>query len=479
MPKSLKEKTVTSLVWSGVEQFASMGTHFVFGIILARLLTPADYGITGMISVFIAVANCFIRSGFSAALIRKPDRTEADCATVFFFNIVVALVCYTFLFFAAPFIAAFYQMPILTDVTRVIALSLPLGALSVVQNVQLTVRLDFKTQAIVSLSTIVIASSVGIYLAWMGWGVWSLVMMTLTTTSLSTLLLWILVRWHPCTFFSLQSFRVLFGFGSKLLVSSLIDTIYNNIYTIVIGKKFSADDLGLYSRASQFSHLPATTITSVIHRVAFPVLSKMQNDDERLTSAYSKFLRLSAFLIFPLMTGLAALADPLVRFVLTDKWSAAIPLLQVLCFAFMWYPIHFINLNLLQVKGRSDLFLKLEIYKKIVGIITLCVTVPLGLFAMCVGAVVSSQISLLLNTHYTGKLIHLSYGWQMRQLAPTFFHSLVCGAIAHGIQLYPSGLLLKLVLGAAAGATYYLAANSLLKTREWNELLSLIPQKHS
>ena len=278
----------------------------------------------------------------------------------------------------------------------------------------------------------------------------------------------------PKLVFSWKSFKELFSFGSKLLASGLLDTAYNNIYTLVIGKVFSSSALGVYSRADSLAQYPSSNITSVLQGVTFPVLSSIQNEPERLTSAYKKFIRLSAFVVFPLMIGLSAVADPLIRLVLTDKWEGAIYLLQIICFSMMWYPVHAINLNLLQVEGRSDYFLKLEIIKKIQGVIVLCITIPLGLVTMCYGRVVSSVLCLVYNTYYTKKLIDYGFASQMKDLLPILAHSLVMGVIVWMIVLFLPSLWLQLVVGVIAGAAYYLVGAYIMRFDELNELLSLL-----
>jgi len=292
-----------------------------------------------------------------------------------------------------------------------------------------------------------------------------------------TILLWVLVRWKPVKPFSGKSFKELFSFGSKLLASGLLDTTYNNLYTIIIGKFFSAASLGVYSRASQFAQF--SNITGIILRVTFPVLCTIQNEDERLRENYRKMIRLTAFIVFPLMVGLAAIADPLIRFLLTDKWQGAIILLQVICFALMWYPIHAMNLNVLQVKGRSDLFLKLEVIKKIIGTSILCVTVPLGLIAMCCGQVVSSLICLAVNIYYSGKLIQLGFFAQMKDLMPVLFQSLLMGGIVfYAIRFVPSNGV-KLVVGIGAGILIYFLLSLLFKSKEFRALLEIVLKKKS
>ena len=471
---SLKEKTVKGVVWSSVDRFFSQGIQFIFSILIARLLLPSDYGTVAMLNIFLAISQTFIDSGFGTALIRKIDRTEEDFSTVFYFNIAAALAFYGILWFTAPYIADFYDIPLLKDITRVVALTLVFGSFSGIQSARLSIAIDFRSRAIISITVTLVTGALGLWMAYSGYGVWALVMQSVVSSLLRTILLWAFVRWMPKLVFSWKSFKELFSFGSKLLASGLLDTAYNNIYTLVIGKVFSSSALGVYSRADSLAQYPSSNITSVFQGVTFPVLSSIQNEPERLTSAYKKFIRLSAFVVFPLMIGLSAVADPLIRFVLTDKWEGAIYLLQIICFSMMWYPVHAINLNLLQVEGRSDYFLKLEIIKKIQGVIVLCITIPLGLVTMCYGRVVSSVLCLVYNTYYTKKLIDYGFASQMKDLLPILAHSLVMGVIVWMIVLFLPSLWLQLVVGVIAGAAYYLVGAYIMRFDELNELLSLL-----
>lgn len=477
MAESLKKKTVKGVIWSAIERFAVSGIGFLFSIILARLLLPSDYGLIAMLTIFMAVAQTFIDSGFSTALVRKPDRTEADNATVFYFNIVISVVCYLIIFFCAPLIADFYNEEKLIWLSRIIALTLVIGSLAGVHGALLSIKLDFKTQAKITLSATIVSGIVGIMLAYLGWGVWALAFQQVLASIIRTILFWIYVKWWPKERFSKKSFKEMFSFGSKLLASGLLDTLYNNIYVIVIGKIFSSRTLGLFSRAEHWCTFIAPTFTAIIQRVSFPVLSTIQNEDDRLRLGYRKILKLSAFIIFPLMMGLAAIGEPLIRITLTDKWIECVPLMQILCFSMMWYPIHAINLNLLQVKGRSDLFLKLEIYKKILGVIILCVTIPMGLYAMCYGRIVSSILCLALNTFYTGKLIHLGFFYQMKDLLFSLINSMLMGGLVYLSILYLPNIWLQLVLGILIGAVYYIFSAYLFKPMEWKELVLILKRK--
>lgn len=474
---TLKDKTVKGIFWNSVDRFSTQGIQFVFGLVIARLLLPADYGVVAMLGIFLAVSSVFIDSGFGTALVQKADRTEVDFATVFYFNNVVALLAYGILWLASPYIAAFYNLPILESITKVVGLTLIFNALSGIPNAKMSISIDFKSRAQISLITSVVIGAIGVWMAYAGYGVWALVTQSVVSAGLRTVLLWAYVRWVPLLVFSWQSFRRLFSFGSKLLASALLDTLYCNIYPLVIGKFFSAADLGVYSRAHGLAQYPSSNLTGVLQGVTFPVLSCIQNDEERLADAYKRLLRTSVFIVFPLMVGLAAVADPLIRIVLTDRWEGAIYLLQILCFALMWYPVHAINLNLLQVKGRSDYFLKLEIIKKIMGVCILCVTIPLGLVAMCYGSICSSVLALAINTYYTQKLIGYGFAAQMREMLHILLHALIMGALVWGVvQLMPT-LWLKLVGGIATGMAYYLLGAWIMKFQEMKEVVAILKRK--
>lgn len=477
LQESLKKKTVKGLAWSTIDNFASLGITFVFSIILARLLTPQDYGTIALLAIFIAVSNVFINSGFSSALIRKPDLTEKDKSTAFYFNVVVGLVAYGVLFLVAPLASAFYGMPVLTPLLRVTGVCVILTSLAIVQQAELSIKIDFRRQALVSVATAVFSGCIGIYFALNGYGVWSLAIQQVLKELMRTILFWIIVRWHPTERFSKESFHYLFGFGSKLLASGLLDTVWNNVYPIVIGKIFSPVLLGFYSRAQQFASFPSSNLTGVLQRVTFPVLSKIQNEDDRLRNNYRRLLRLSAFVIFPLMLGLSATADPFIRIVLGQKWAGCIVYLQIICFSMMWYPIHAINLNLLQVKGHSDLFLKLEIIKKLVGIVFLVATVPFGLVVMCLGQIVSSLFCLFINTYYTGKLINVGYLMQMKDLAPTFLTSLVMWGIVLALVNQLPNMWLQMAVGIAVGIVTFIGISCLRHAPEIGEVIGIVKRK--
>ena len=468
------------MLWSAVERFSTQGIQFLFGILLARLLTPNDYGMIAMLTIFIAVSQTFIDSGFGNALIRKPDRNEADKATVFFFNVFMAVACYGIIFLAAPFIAQFYKMPELTDILRILAISLIIQSFGSIQHLNLIIDLNFKVLAKVTFIGALTGGTAGLICAYNGLGVWSLVVQQMATTSCRVILFWVLVHWRPKTFFNKSSFKNMFGFGSKLLASGLLNTLYDNIYDLIIGKAFAAATLGNYSRASHFASFPSSNVTGIFQRVTYPVLSKIQDDPDKLRKGYLKFLNMATLVIFPLMIGLAALAKPFILLVLTDKWFDVILILQIICIAQMWYPVHAINLNILQVMGRSDLFLKLEIIKKIEGITVLCITLPFGIIAMCFGQWFNAIFGLVVNTYYSGKLLNAGLLPQIKMYIPTLLNSLVMGAICLGVtQTLPEQeYALQLGVGFAAGVIYYIASNCIFNRETVKELLELFSKKN-
>lgn len=479
MADNLKKKTAHGVIWSAIERFSTQGVQFLFGIILARMLTPADYGVIAMLTVFLAISQTFIDSGFSNAIIRKIDRTEKDMATMFFFNIGMSLFCYAVIFLLAPFIAQFYAMPELTLVLRVLALKIIVQSFNAVQTTTLVIRIDFKKQAKISLVCAVISGAVGIFFAYNGYGVWALVIQALFSTVLMSTLYWLVVRWRPTCFFSRESFKYLFSYGSKLLISGIIDTVYNNIYPLIIGKYYTPAQLGGYSKAEHFAQFPSLNITRILQRVSFPVLSKMQNEPERMRNGYLKFLNMSTFIVFPLMMGLFALAKPCTLLFLTDRWEGMIILLQILCLAMMWYPVHAINLNMLQVLGRSDLFLKLEIIKKTVGFTILIITLQMGVLEMCIGQVISTWINLFINTFYSGRFLKAGSFTQMKFLFAAFLNVSIMAALVIGINslLPEKQYALQIATGIAVGCIYYFITSYLFNKKTIDELLSMIKRK--
>ena len=474
MTENLKRKTVSGVMWSAIERFSLQGVQFVMQLVMARLLLPSDYGMIAMLTIFLQIAQAFIDSGFTNALIQKKDRTEVDYSTVFYFNIIIALLFYCILFVSAPLIAKFYNMPDLILVMRVMALSLIILSFSAVHKTKLTIEINFKIQSKITLIAAGISGIIGVGIAYWGYGVWALVYQSILNAMLTTILFNCFYRWKPLKTFSMKSFKRLFSFGSKLLVSGLIHTVYYNLYGIVIGKRFSAAELGYYTRAEQFAILPSYNLSAIITRVTFPILSSIQDDNERLASTYRKYIRLSSYLIFPLMVGLASLANPLVDLFLTEKWNGTVALLQILCFDWMFDHLSGINLNLLYVKGRSDLALRLEIIKKIIAITILLASIPLGIIGMCLGRVLYSLIATYANTYYTNSLIGLSFRTQLKDIIPYLILSLAMEGVVYATTYLGLSNIIQLIIGITIGILFYISISYIFKITSLKVLLQLI-----
>lgn len=470
---SLKKQTFNGVIWRILETGGTQAIQLVISIVLARLIAPDQFAAIAMLSIFLAVAGVFINSGFSTALMRKNDRTQVDCCTVFYFNIVISVVSYIILFIAAPWVADFYNLPELKSVLRVTALTLIITSFAGVHRTLFSARMEFKSLAKYNIAALIISGCVGMFMAYRGFQVWALVAQSIVSGIINTLFVWYASPWRPSWLFSWVSLKEFFGFGSKLLASSLLDTVYTNMYSVVIGKVFPHSDLAYYNRAQGLKSLATSTPTSVLQSVTFPALCKLQDSDETLRSAYRRMLRISAFVIFPLSLGLGGVSYPLINVLYTDVWIYAAALLQIIVFAGMWYPIHAINLNLLQVKGRSDLFFRLEVIKKILGVAMLCITVPLGLEAMCYGNIVNSIIALIINTHYTGKLLNLGFITQMKDLSPSLLLSVVIFVACKLISTAMGNGIVSLLISVFAGVIIYAGGAILFRFPEFKDIRNI------
>ena len=434
---SLKQKTFNALAWSFVDSFANQGIQFIVGIVLARLLTPKEFGLIGMVLVFTAISESFIDSGFSGALIRKKNCGQEDYSTVFYFNLAVGILLYLVLFILAGSISRFYKEPKLVGLIRVLALGVIISSLGLTQRTILTRNINFKLLARISIISSVVSGTAGIGMAYYGWGVWSLVWKTLCQNFVVLCLLWIWNKWKPLFAFSAKAFQEMFSFGSKLLASGLIDTAYKNIYYLIIGKYFSAASLGYYTRANQFTGIPSACLTGVIGRVAYPVLASIQDDEGKLKVGYKKLIKCTMLISFVLMIGMAATAKSMVMTLIGGKWLPCVPYLQLLCFVGMLYPLHALNLNILNVKGRSDLFLRLEIVKKMLAVPIIIVGTWLGIKTMIMGMIVLSFITYFLNSYWSGQLI----GYPMKEQIGDIFPSFI-SAGAMGVTVFLVGYFL-------------------------------------
>jgi teichuronic acid exporter len=426
---SLKEKTISGVYWSIIENISKYGLQFVVGIVLARLLSPAEFGLVGMILIFIAISNSLVDAGFSQALIRKINASDYDFSTVFIFNFIFSLFVFWILFFSAGFISDFFEEPTLTLLLRVFAVNIIINALGMVQRTRLIRAIDFKTQTKISIIAGVLSGTIAIIFAYRGWGVWSLIIKTTTFNLINTLLLWVYSKWLPALIFKIESFKEMFAFGSKMVVAGLIDTVYRNIYYVVIGKYFSASDLGYFARAEQFTNMPSSNITTVIQRVSYPALSQIQDDKIKLKSAYKRIIKSTMLVSFVLMIGLAAVAEPLIHTLIGEKWEQSVVYLQLLCFVGMMYPIHGINLNMLKVVGRSDLFLKLEVIKKTMAVPVIVIGIFYGIKIMIAGMIINSFLAYFINSYWSGRFVNYPIKEQVLDILPSFLLALTIGVI--------------------------------------------------
>lgn len=452
---NLRDKTISGLLWNLAEKFSCQFVTFVVGVILARLLSPADYGLIAMTAIFVGITQVLVDSGFSSALIQKNDRTDLDYSTVFDVNVIMSGGLCILLCIFSPLIADFYNEPLLKWIICFCGIKIFLGSFIAVQATRLSANLEFRTKSRIAIVNSVLSAIVAIIMAYGGCGVWALVVPEFFTIFSSAIMYWNYQHWFPGIKFSKDSFQRLFAFGSRLLASSILEIIYGNIYTIVIGKRFSVSQLGIYSKAQGFSNLPINTLLGVIANVAYPTLSTLQNEDGRLADAYRKMIRLAAYIIFPLMIGLIVLAKPLIVVLLTEKWIEVVVYLQILSLSFMWYPIHSLNLNLLEVKGRSDLFLRLQIIKKVLGLVILIISIPFGLIWMCWGQVLYSLLSLFVNTYYTGKIMNMGFFKQVVDFLPSLMYSLVMGGIMYLLISNMHSMILQLISGIICGIVIY------------------------
>lgn len=466
MPESLKRKTVHGVLWSSVERLSIQGIHFLVTLVLARILTPKDFGLIGMLAVFIAIAQTLIDSGFSAALIRKQDRTDIDNNTVFYFNIIISIFIYLLLYAVAPYVAVFFHEPSLIDLMRVLCLLVIINSFAVIQRVIYTASVNFKVQAKATTIAAISSGVVGIIMAFHGYGVWSLVGQQLSSAFFNTVLLWYFSKWRPMLVFSWKSFKELYLFGINVMVVSIVETLYQNSYQIFIGRFFSASQLGHFTQAKHFAILPSSSLSSVVARVTYPVLSTIQDNDARLSDVYRQLARVLGFIVFPLMCGLAALAFPTVEVVIGSKWHFAAVLLVPLSFSFMFYPIHSVNMNMIQVKGKSKLYLQSEMIKKIISIAFLVGTIPFGIVAMCYGRIVSSVLTLLVNMYYTSREVKIGLFELIKDLMPVLSLSLFMFlAIKLAICRIESSYI-QLLVGILVGALIYGGGTYMLKIKE-------------
>ena len=477
---SLKKATLSGAIWTLLDVVFLKGLFFAAGLLLARILGPEEFGLLGMIAVFIAIGKSLIESGMSSSLIRTLDADNEDYSTVFYLNIGASFFVYAVLFLCAPLIAQFFDQAILTDVIRLYCFTFVITALSAVQLAILNKEMQFKKITLLNIPGTLLGIAVGIYLAYQGYGIWSLVWMYLVIQLILSILLWLTSSWKPSFLFSKAKMKIHLGFGYKLTISGLIDKIYKNIYNIIIGKYFPVETLGFYERAKSFNEYPATFLTSVIRKVTYPLLNKIRDDKDRISDIYKQILQFTFFCSAPLFIFAAALAEPLFLMVLGEEWIEAALFFQIFCLAFMFYPIQAFNINALMVYGRSDLFLKLELIKKAFITVVILIALPFGVYALVWCTVITSLFALGVNTYYSGKLINYSTYNQLRDLSKFLVMAVVSAVLFYVLANYLAfkSLTLQVVFSSFVGVVVYLSLNLLFKTKPIIFVKSLILKKN-
>lgn len=472
--ESLKNKTIKGVGWSAADALLGQGVTFIVGLVLARLLSPDEYGLIGICLIFTTVLNGIVDSGFSNALIRKKEVTDEDYNTMFMTNMAISIVLYVLLFISAPLVSDFFHRIELTALVRVTGLILFLNALSITQVTILTKNIDFKTKTKASLVSAIISGVIGIVMAFMGYGVWSLVAQQLSKQLLYTLCLWVLNKWWPKFTFYNDSFKYMWGFGWKLLVSGILNNVWNQLYQVVIGRCYTSSTLGHYTRANECASIFSSNLTTIIQRVTFPVLSELQDDKKKLLVSYRKLIKVSMFVTVICMFALGAMAEPMIYSLIGPQWHQAATFLPFICITMSLYPLHAINLNMLQVQGRSDLFLYLEIVKKIITLIPIFIGAFVGVYWMLCASIFTGFIAFLLNSWFTGKFLNYSSWQQLKDVLPSYLIALFIGFIVYLLKFLPLSCNLIFPLQILATIIFGWIVNRIINLEEYCEIKNIV-----
>ncbi len=476
---SLRKQAVTSMIWTYSQQFLTQILAFIVSVILARILTPAEFGLIGMLTIFMGIGTALSDGGLTSSLIRSKKVSDRDYSTVFIFNLIGSVIIYLIIYFSAPYISLFYRQPQLTLITRVYSIVFIFSAFGTVQNTILTRELKFKKQAMLSLPALLIGSTVGLLLAYFGYGVWALVFYAVINSLFTTLFLWISSDWKPTLTFDRKLFHTHFHFGYKLTLSSILDSIFTNAYQILIGRFYGATLVGFYTRANSLMMLPVGNISTALNKVVFPLFSQVQDDLPRFRTAYRQIMQIVLFVITPIMVIMGVEAKPLVIFLFTEKWLPMVPIFQIICFTGILYPIHLYNLLVLQVRGRSDLFLKLEIIKKVILSIIIFISYFLGFYALLWGQLIFSIIALIINTHYAGNMLEYKLTQQLKDIFPIFVFAVFMGVVVYFVDLTLENFnnFLRLCITTISGVTVYFLTALLFSSPIINDLKSILLKK--
>ncbi len=468
--QSLKDKTIKGTAWSAADAFLGQGVTFLVGLILARLLTPEEYGLIGIVTIFTTVMLGVIDSGFSNALIRKVEVTDDDYSTLFFFNLGVSVLMYIMLFLTAPAIALFFERPQLIMLCRVMGLLLIFQSLSIVQYTILSRNIDFKTKTKASVVSALISGVIGIALAFAGYGVWSLVAQQLSRQLFYSITLWILNKWWPKFRISVDSLRYMWGFGWKLLISGLLSSIWGELYKTVVGKFYNPYSLGQYTRSKEYANVFSSNLTSIVQRVSYPVLAQVQEDTTRMIGAYRRVIKITMFLTAVCMISLGAIAEPLLFCLIGPQWHQAATYLPFICVSLSLYPLQAINLNMLQIQNRTDIFLYLEIVKRIIAIGPLCLGIFVSIYWMLVGSIIAGVIGFFLNSYYTGKKLGYSSWMQLKDVAPSYGIALLIAFSVFFLKFLPISNWIILPIQLVVGVVAFFVVNEVVKLPEYIEL---------
>lgn len=460
---SLKKTTFKGIFWKTAERLGAQGVSFIVSIVLARLLSPEDYGVIALISIFITISNVFILSGLGTALIQKKDADDLDFSSVFFCSIFISVIAYMLLFLCAPRIASFYDEPVLIPVIRVLGIGLLFTGINSVQNAYISKTMQFKKFFFATLGGTLVSAVVGIFLAIKGFGVWALVFQQLTNTTIDTIILWLTVKWRPKFKFSLARLKTLYAFGWKMLATSLMQTIYSNVYGLIIGKVYDSTWLGLYNKGNNFPNLIVSNIVSPIQSVLLPAMSSQQDDKVKIKNIIRQSVKMCSFVFFPVLIGMAAVSDALVGILLTDKWNSCIPFLQISCITLAFLPIQIANIQAIGAIGRGDIYLKLEIIKEIIGYILLVISIPFGIYAMVIGKAIQSFLAFLINAYPNRKLFDYSVGEQLKDIFPAFLLSIIMGIIVTFIRMFDLNDMVTLIIQMICGGIIYVGLSCVIK----------------
>jgi len=479
MSKTLKEKTAQGIVWSFIDKFGQQGINFIVFIILTRFfLYPEDYALYAMIIIVNALGAILVDSGFSNALIRKQSPTQTDLSSVFYFNIAISVLFYFMAFFSAPLFAIYFNQPILTKLIRIMALCIPINSLSLVQNVLLSKKINFKYIATINLAAYFCSGSLSVFLAWKGLGVWVLIIQLLTYYSIRTICLWSVNQWRPGIVYSMKSIRGLWSYSSKLLLSSTISVIFNHIYTFFIGKIYPLKQMGFYSQANKYSELPNNTVLSAIQTVVYPTMANIgENNPEALKKTMRKTIRVASFAILPVMLGLIAIAEPLIQTLIGAKWLPLVPYLQILSIGYIFLGLTMFYNNILFVKGLSSTFLYFNILYRVLILISIVITMYQGIIAMIIAWDIVAIVYAIFMMFYIGKKIQYTFFEQIKDIIPYFMLALIMAAGVFSFSLFIHNSLILLLTQLILGASFYLGATCLLGSKVFQEVIEIIKKK--